>query len=41
MLKNLEVLLNIASYGILAMICVTVVKIGMKICGIKVFGDRR
>jgi len=29
-MKTVEVLLNIASYGILAMICVTVVKIGIK-----------
>jgi len=41
MLKNLEVLLNIASYGFLAMICVTIVRIGMKLCGIKIFDDRR
>ena len=30
-MKTLEVLLNIASYGVLAMISVTVIKIGMKI----------
>ena len=40
-MKLLEVLLNIASYGIMAMICVTVIRIGMKLCGIIIFGNRR
>jgi len=33
MMKLLETLLNIASYGILAMMCVTVIKIGIKVVG--------
>jgi len=41
MMKTLEILLNIFSYGILAWISVMVVRIGMKFCGIKIFGDRR
>jgi len=36
-MKTLETLLNIFSYGILAMIGVAIVKIGMKIFGIKLF----
>ncbi|MDD4157545.1 MAG: hypothetical protein PHY08_13350 [Candidatus Cloacimonetes bacterium] len=38
-LKTIEILLNIFSYAVLALICVTVVKIGLKILGIKIFSD--
>ncbi len=38
-LKTLEILLNIFSYGILALVCVTIVRIGMKILDIKIFDD--
>jgi len=39
-MKTLEVLLNIFSYGILAMFFITLIKIGMKLCGVKIFGNR-
>jgi len=39
-MKILETLLNIVSYAILAMFSVTVAKIGMKFCGIRIFGDK-
>jgi len=39
-MKILENLLNIVSYAFLAMFCVTVVKIGMKLCGIRIFGNK-
>jgi hypothetical protein len=41
MLKTVEVLLNIASYGIMAIICVVIIRIGLKICGIEIFGDKK
>jgi hypothetical protein len=41
MLKSIEILLNIISYGFLAFICVIIVKIGLKILGIQIFGDRK
>ena len=36
-MKTLEVLLNIFSYTIMAMFFVTVIRIGMKFLGIKIF----
>jgi len=36
-MKTLEVLLNIFSYAIMAMFFVTVIRIGMKFLGIKIF----
>lgn len=39
-MKTLEVLLNIFSYGILAMFFLTLIKIGLKISGVKIFGDK-
>ena len=37
LMKTLEVLLNIFSYAIMAMFFVTVIRIGMKFLGIKIF----
>lgn len=39
-MKTLEVILNIFSYGILAMFFLTLIRIGMKLCGVKIFGDK-
>jgi|GEM_PF-5217700 len=40
MMKTLETILNIISYGFLVTIGIVIIRIGMKVTGFKIFGKR-